>query len=177
MKYWIGVASADHVAAAVAGGFVQLGHGKAAPVRRLAPGDVLALYSPRTQMRAGTAVQSFTAIGSVCDREPYLFQQTASLAPIRRDVAYFDAQAARIEPLLDKLSFIRSREHWGMAFRRGLVEVSESDMEVIAEAMSVRLSKRDLRSHLPSPVIHRQTTEFEAHDVEARLCGLERRAR
>jgi len=63
-------------------------------------------------------------------------QQTASLAPTRRDVAYFDAQAARIEPLLDKLSFIRSREHWGMAFRRGLVEVSESDMEVIAKAMS-----------------------------------------
>ena len=41
-------------------------------MRRLAPGDVVALYSPRTQMRAGTAVQSFTAIGSVCDREPYL---------------------------------------------------------------------------------------------------------
>jgi hypothetical protein len=136
VKYWIGVASADHVAAAVAGGFVQLGHGKAR-VRRLAPGDVLALYSPRTQMHVGRAVQSFTAIGRVCDREPYLFQQTASLAPIRRDVAYFDAQAARIEPLLDKLSFIRSREHWGMAFRRGLVEVSASDMEVIAEAMSV----------------------------------------
>jgi hypothetical protein len=88
-------------------------------------------------MRAGTAVQSFTAIASVCDREPYLFQQTPSLAPIRRDVTYFDAQAARIEPLLDKLSFIRSREHWGIAFRRGLVEVSESDMEVIAEAMGV----------------------------------------
>jgi hypothetical protein len=137
VKYWIGVASADHVAAAVAGGFVQLGHGKAAPVRRLAPRDVLALYSPRAEMRAGTAVQSFTAIGSVCDREPYRFQQTASLAPIRRDVAYFDAQAARIEPLLDKLSFIRSRQNWGMAFRRGLVEVSERDMEVIAEAMSV----------------------------------------
>src|ERR1700733_7908422 len=83
VKYWVGVASADHVAAAVAGGFVQLGHGKAAPVRRLAPGDVLALYSPRTQLRAWTAVQSFTAIGSVCDREPYLSQQTASLAPIR----------------------------------------------------------------------------------------------
>jgi hypothetical protein len=137
VKYWIGVASADHVAAAVAGGFVQLGHGKAAPVRRLAPGDVLALYSPRTQIRAGTTVQSFTAIGSVCDREPYQFQQTASLAPLRRDVVYFDAQAARIEPLLDKLTFIRSREHWGMAFRRGLVEVSEADMEVIAEAMGV----------------------------------------
>jgi len=116
---------------------LDLNTGEKLWAQQLAPGDVLALYSPRTQMRVGRAVQSFTAIGSVCDREPYLFQQTASLAPIRRDVAYFDAQAARIEPLLDKLSFIRSREHWGMAFRRGLVEVSEDDMEVIAEAMSV----------------------------------------
>ena len=124
--------------AAVAGGFVQLGHGKVAPVRRLSPGDVLALYSPRTQMRAGTTVHSFTAIASVCDGDPYLFQQTPSFSPIRRDVTYFDAQAAPIEPLLEKLSFIRSQEHWGMALRRGLVEVSESDMKVIAEAMSVR---------------------------------------
>ena len=85
----------------------------------------------------GRRYRSFTAIGCICDQEPYLFQQTASLAPIRRDVAYFDAQAARIEPLLDKLSFIQSPEHWGIAFRRGLVEVSESDMAVIAEAMSV----------------------------------------
>ena len=34
-RYWIGVASRDHVMRGVAGGFCQLGHGKAAPVKRL----------------------------------------------------------------------------------------------------------------------------------------------
>ena len=38
-RYWIGVASRDHVMKGVAGGFCQLGHGKSAPVKRLAPGD------------------------------------------------------------------------------------------------------------------------------------------
>ena len=31
-RYWIGVASRDHVARGVAGGFCQLGHGKASAV-------------------------------------------------------------------------------------------------------------------------------------------------
>ena len=143
VKYWVGVASADHVEAAVAGGFVQLGHGKAAPVRRLAPGDLIAFYSPRTQLRAGEIVRSFTAMGTVLEREPYLYAQTPGFAPMRRDVAWFNAQPAPVEPLLEKLSFIPSRDHWGVAFRRGLVEATEQDMRVIADAMAVALPKRD----------------------------------
>jgi hypothetical protein len=136
VKYWVGVASADHVEAAVAGGFVQLGHGKMAPVRRLSPGDLLAFYSPRSQMHAGEHVRSFTAIGRVRDGEPYLYPQTPSFSPMRRDVTYFKAQAAPIEPVLGELSFIRSAENWGLAFRRGLIEVTEHDMRVIANAMT-----------------------------------------
>ena|SRR5664279_630830 len=42
-RYWIGVASRDHVMKGVVGGFCQLGHGKAAPVKRLSPGGVMHL--------------------------------------------------------------------------------------------------------------------------------------
>ena len=135
VKYWVGVASADHVQTAVAGGFVQLGHGKSAPVRRLLPSDLMAFYSPRSQLHAGVPVQSFTAIGRVCDREPYLYPQTPSFSPTRRDVTYFKAQAAPIEPLLGELSFIHPGKSWGLPFRRGLIEVSEQDMRAIANAM------------------------------------------
>src|ERR1700733_15702685 len=134
-KLWVGVASADHVQAAVAGGFVQLGHGKSAPVRRLLPGDLMAFYSPRSQLHAGVPVQSFTAIGTVGDREPYLYPQTPSFSPTRRDVTYFMAQAAPIEPLLGELSFIHPGTNWGLPFRRGLIEVSAQDMRVVANAM------------------------------------------
>jgi hypothetical protein len=135
VNFWIGVASADHVLAAVAGGFVQLGHGKSAPVRRLQPGDLLAFYSPRSEPRAGVRMQSFTAIGKIGDGEPYLYPQTPSFSPTRRDVFYLEAQAAPIEPLLGELSFIHPGANWGFAFRRGLIQVSERDMRVTANAM------------------------------------------
>ena len=63
--HWIGVASRDHVRRGVAGGFCQLGHGKHAPVQRLAPGDRLVYYSPRTALDGGEPVQAFTAIGRI----------------------------------------------------------------------------------------------------------------
>jgi hypothetical protein len=37
LRYWIGAASRDHVMKGKAAGFCQLGHGKAAPVKRLQP--------------------------------------------------------------------------------------------------------------------------------------------
>ena len=56
-RFWIGVASAEHCCRGVEGGFVQLGHGRAAPVQALAPGDGIALYAPREGMRDGAPVQ------------------------------------------------------------------------------------------------------------------------
>src|SRR5690348_8876260 len=61
-RYWIGVASNDHVVNAVNEGFVQLSHGKAGPVERLHPGDAFVWYSPRTAYPAGPPLQAFTAI-------------------------------------------------------------------------------------------------------------------
>ena len=46
-NYWIGVVSRAHTQLGVAGGFVQLGHGKRAPLARLRAGDGIVLYSPR----------------------------------------------------------------------------------------------------------------------------------
>ncbi|UHA58567.1 hypothetical protein KDJ21_017205 [Metabacillus litoralis] len=38
-RYWIGVASSDHVINAVQGRFTQLCHGKQAPLKKLSTGD------------------------------------------------------------------------------------------------------------------------------------------
>jgi len=38
-RFWIGVASRDHVNVAVKGAFVQLNHGKKTPLARLKAGD------------------------------------------------------------------------------------------------------------------------------------------
>ncbi|TXI95939.1 MAG: EVE domain-containing protein, partial [Burkholderiaceae bacterium] len=60
MKHWIAVASAEHVAIGRAQGFMQVCHGKAAPLRRLSAGDTVIYYSPVERFGGKTLCQSFT---------------------------------------------------------------------------------------------------------------------
>ena len=79
-------------------------------------------------------MQAFTAIGRV--RAGEIFQaESDGIRPFRRGVEYLPAQAAPIKPMLDSLSFIRSKEHWGAAFRFGFLRVPEEDFARIAAAM------------------------------------------
>jgi hypothetical protein len=133
--YWIGVASRDHVRGGAAGGFCQLCHGKAWPVRRLRTGDRIIYYSPRERMRDGEPVQAFTAIGEIAEGEPATFDMGNGLVPYRRAVRFYTASDAAIRPLLPALSFTRARPNWGVLFRRGLFAIDKADCEIIANAM------------------------------------------
>lgn len=78
-RFWIGVGSRDHVNVAVKGAFVQLNHGKHAPVRRLKAGDAVIMYSPRTAHPDGESLQAFTAIGTVVTGDVYQVEVTTRL--------------------------------------------------------------------------------------------------
>jgi EVE domain len=135
MRYWIGVASRDHVKAGEAGGFCQLNHGKSSPLRRMRPGDRIVYYSPRTEMRGGDTVQAFTAIGAIAEGEPYAGDMGGGFVAMRRDVTFFRSHDAPIKPLLDGLSLTSGRKSWGAAFRFGMVEITADDYALIARAM------------------------------------------
>ena len=134
-RYWIGVVSKDHVANAVAHGFVQLNHGKSEPLERMQPGDGFAFYSPRESYPNGAMLQAITAIGRVADGDVYETEMPGLGAVFRRNVKFLDATAAPIRPLVPQLTFIRSKTHWGAAFRFGLVRVPREDFALIATAM------------------------------------------
>jgi hypothetical protein len=136
-RFWIGVASRDHVRKGVAGGFAQLGHGKRAPLVRLAPGDWIVYYSPRTQFRVGEPCQRFTAIGQVSAGDVYPFRMSDDFVPCRRAVRFLRAGEAPIQPLLQELQCIRDKRRWGYIFRRGHLEISQQDFGLIATAMGV----------------------------------------
>lgn len=137
MRYWIGVASRDHVRRGVTGGFCQIDHGKAWALKKMQAGDRLIYYSPRTEIKDGDAVQSFTAIGEVQPGEPYPFDMGGWSVLFRRNMKFAEAQDAPIKPLLNKLSFTRGQKSWGYAFRRGFFEIALEDYSFIAEAMGV----------------------------------------
>ncbi|QPC82543.1 EVE domain-containing protein [Phototrophicus methaneseepsis] len=137
--YWVGVVVKDHILKGVDGGFCQLGHGKKSYVQRLAPGDWLVYYAPRTTLKDGDPVRAFVALGQVKEGDVYQHQEASDFHPWRRDIDYSSGTEADIYPLLDQLSFIQDRTHWGMQFRRSLFEVSRADFEIITEAMGVSL--------------------------------------
>jgi hypothetical protein len=134
-KYWIGVASRDHVRTGKAGGFCQLCHGKAAPLRRLKAGDRIIYYSPRERMRDGAPVRAFTAIGEVAAEEPAPHDTGGGFVPYRRSVTFYKASDAPILPLLPLLSFTRDRRQWGTALRQGVFAINRNDYDIIACAM------------------------------------------
>lgn len=139
MTAWVGVASREHVAAAVEGGFCQFNHGKEAPLRRMTPGDVVVYYAPRERMRAGEIVQAFVALGTILTGEPYRIAATEGFRPYRRHVRYRRAREAPIRPLLEKLAFTRHRASWGQALRRGIFRIESGDLHIIAQAMDVKV--------------------------------------
>jgi hypothetical protein len=136
---WIVVASADHVRRGRAAGFSQACHGKAAPMRRIRPGDRVVCYSPRAEFGGSELLQAFTAIGIVREGEPYRAEMEGGFKPYRRDMAWLPAEEAPIRPLLDRLEFTTGDRNWGYKLRLGLFPISEHDLEVIAGAMRANL--------------------------------------
>ena len=160
-NYWIGVASKDHAAIGFGGGFMQLNHGKAGPLERMRAGDGFAFYSPRTAYPDGPPLQAFTAIGRVRDGIVYQagHAQGEGFAPFRLGVDYLPAQDAPIKPLIEVLSFIRNKAHWGAAFRFGFLRVPEADFARIAAAMG-----RDFAADFPAASIATGGNESEENE-------------
>ena len=142
-NYWIGVVSRDHVKIGVKGRFIQLSHGKKAPLQRLRAGDGLIMYSPRTGYRDGETLQSFTAIGVVRSDEIYQVEMRPDFKPYRLDVQFMACKEASIKPLVEQLSFIKNKTHWGAAFRFGQLKVPASDFALIARAMGCAAFSED----------------------------------
>ena len=134
-RFWIGVASREHVQRGIAGGFCQLCHGKPGPLKRMSQGDWIVYYSPTERFGETSPCQRFTAIGEVLAGEVYLFPMAPGFVPHRRDVRFHNAKEVPIRPLLDQLSFIPDKRRWGYVFRYGHLEIPAEDFSRIANNM------------------------------------------
>lgn len=137
MSSWIAVASAEHVRQGRSLGFMQVCHGKSAPLRRIKPDDRVVYYSPTVTFGGKDKLQSFTAIGQIKEGEPYQVDMGNGFCPFRRDVFWFASHETSILPLLNQLDFTKNKRNWGYPFRFGLLAISEHDMQLIAQAMRV----------------------------------------
>ncbi|AWM12820.1 EVE domain-containing protein [Flavobacterium sp. NRK F10] len=134
-KYWIFVASKDHVRTGVSEGIAQACHGKAAPLKRMLKGDFVIYYSSKQTMDKTDKCQKFTAIGKVKDEEVYPFQMTDDFCPFRRNIEFFEHHDISILPLINDLQFIQNKQSWGYPFRFGVLEINKHDFDLISSIM------------------------------------------
>jgi len=137
MRYWIGVASYEHVQRGVDGGFAQVCHGRQGPLEKMRKEDWIVYYSPTYHFGGKDPCQLFTAIGKIDAGTPYQVAMSRNFIPWRRDVSFYPSNNAAIRPLLDHMSFIKDKKRWGFPFRRGCFEIPHGDFRLIAEAMGV----------------------------------------
>ncbi len=148
-KYWIGVASQEHVMRGVALGICQFCHGKLAPAKRPLKGDYIVYYSSKISMHGPVVCQKFTAIGVITDEAPYQVDAGGGFMPFRRNVAYFNANDVAIAPLIDRLPFIKNKRSWGMVFRYGFFAIDQESFGIIAQAMLGYDPEKE-KAYLPS---------------------------
>jgi hypothetical protein len=143
IRFWLGVVQREHVLRGVAGGFAQVNHGVKAPLMRMGAADGFVYYSPKTDYPDGDPLKEFTAIGRIADDDvfqvtqgPMMTGPAGDFRPWRRRVEWeHDAVSAPIRPLLAVLDFTRDDPNWGYQLRRGLIEISRHDFDVIRRQM------------------------------------------
>ena len=95
------------------GGFVQLSHGKKAPLQKLRAGDGLIMYSPHASYPDGAVLQLFTAVGEVTSGHIYQVEMTPDFRPYRRDVRFLKCHEVPIKKLMASCRSSRTR-HTGV---------------------------------------------------------------
>ena len=134
-KYWIIVASKDHVKRGTAEGFAQVCHGRSSPLKRMKKGDFIIYYSGKQTMDKPAKCQEFTALGKVTDDEIYQFQVSEDFCPSRRNIEFSACEDTSILPLIDNLDFIQNKKSWGYPFRFGFFEINQHDFDLISSKM------------------------------------------
>lgn len=134
VRYWLGVVSKEHVMLGVKGGFGQVCHGQAGPLKRMKKGDYLLYYSPKYKMKDSNAYQAFTAAGKISDNQVYSVEMAPNFIPYRRNITFY-------HPVRDcPIEFARQSPEWkkyASQLRFGHFEISKDFFNLIFQYMKI----------------------------------------
>ena len=82
-------------------------------------------------------LQEFTALDQITDSEPYQ-AILEDFQPWRRNTAYEPVMPLPIRPILDELTFIKDKAHWGVAFRYGILEIPKTDFDFLIRLLRTK---------------------------------------
>jgi len=136
MRFWLGVVSKEHVQIGVQNNFVQVCHGKSAPLKRMQKDDWFIYYSPVSTFQGKDKLQAFTGIGKIRTGEVYQYKMYEGFEPFRIDVDFIDMDEVAFSDVKSKLELARG--NLGLKLRRGHVEISKEDFEIIYEVSQIK---------------------------------------
>lgn len=136
-KYWIGVASKNHIERGIKLSIFGIGHGKIAPLKRMKSSDMIIFYAPKVDHTASSKeniYQKFVGYGEIPDDEIFS-EEINSICMFRRKVRFLSTNEVSIHDhnLIDQLDFIKNKQKWGFPFMRGYVEINKEDFEKITK--------------------------------------------
>jgi len=136
IRYWLGVAHREQVLRGVHTGMAQASAAARSTLADMGEADGIVYYSPRTAFE-GDVLREFTAIGRIADAASGPVGDPGSeYLPWRRRTDYDpEAVATSIRPLLSVLEFSRGDPNWGYQLRRGMLEISRHDFDMIRQQM------------------------------------------
>ncbi len=133
MKCWVSVVSKEHALRGIAGGFMQACHGKAAPLKRMRPGDYFMFYCPAMTMGGAEKVQKFLGFGRVKDRDVYQFEMAPDFHPFRRDIEFEPGSEILESVPISTLKELTIKSK----FRFGFFDLPPMDFEMILGSMGL----------------------------------------
>ena len=98
-------------------------------------GDWVIVYSPELEYDKPQKLQCFTAIGRITDEHIYQADMGGGFVPFQRNARFLPAQEVSILPLINGLTFIKDKTHWGAPLRFGTLQIPEEDFQLIASRM------------------------------------------
>ncbi|PLS38073.1 EVE domain-containing protein [Carnobacterium maltaromaticum] len=132
IKYWIGVASKEHVLLGVNRGFCQLSHGKKAPLTRMKKGDKILYYAPKISMNTPNPYQKIVAVGTIADDSIYEFEMAPNFIPFRRNVLF---EKIEKEVTLQNLRKFPEWNQISSKLRFGHFEISQNLYQLIYDKL------------------------------------------
>ena len=144
-RYWILCMSEDNCLIAKQQGLIGVSEQAKAAIHKIATEDMITFYISRKRVSSppndpAQRVQQFRGIarvsGEAFESNDLIWHvRESEIFPYRRRVEFLSDERVKARPLIEKLSFVTNTMYWALPLRKGYVEITRKDFEMIQGAM------------------------------------------
>ena len=137
MNYWIICITKDNLDICFRQKVIGFVESKRKRLKSFQSGDLITFYVSRISLASNTKIGKFVGLAKI---EGKSYQSTEpiwkhGLFPQRIAIELLGQKSCSVKSLIEDLTFIKNKAHWGAAFLAGIIRVSPGDFEIIQKSM------------------------------------------